>query len=615
VPAATPASPAASLPTEAATPGFRTFTLTKPQSPHAAAAAARLPAPSPAGSSAAVPGRELRVTSFWRLSPGGISAGLDLGSEGPTGPFHSSMEWSGRAGLGLDRAMAEIGLGRYRLRVGDDHSELYGAGQGVRWGSRAPTGPGIAWGVGLLQPYGASDTQVPRAAADLRWSPAKGLAATADAGMDGSWRLGTDLAGGRVTTALSVGRIVGFRDSDTAAITQYRIKGDTFLYSRLGQWRGRHPGDLVAVGARTRWHGTSLWLEEARGEQDGEAQTQDALGFFVPGHRLQWGARLQRTARSDPPGAGGALDLGADLFYQASERMRFWLQSNTSQLGGDNRTARLLAGLSFHPTPALELRAERTVQSSGAAVPWQFLVRRRTAANMTLGLFYAPVPVRDGRGGARLGIEWGRSFDLPLTRPGRIQGEVRVGDKRCRERVAVLLDGRRRAWTGSAGQWRFDRVPAGVHTVRLDLEHLPARFGVPQGEQTLRVSGGHTTEATLPLVSLGGISGRVTVAADGGPAVPGQVEPPELDGITITLSNDRVTSTGRDGSFSFQNLKAGPYTIRLAVGTLPEGCELRGPASWDVTVADGADVTGAEFLIAPIRRPIRFFRTDEKPAR
>ena len=28
-----------------------------------------------------------------------------------------------------------------------------------------------------------------------------------------------------------------------------------------------------------------------------------------------------------------------------------------------------------------------------------------------------------------------------------------------------------------------------------------------------------------------------------------------------------------------------------------------------------ADVTGAEFLIAPIRRPIRFFRTDEKPAR
>jgi len=96
---------------------------------------------------------------------------------------------------------------------------------------------------------------------------------------------------------------------------------------------------------------------------------------------------------------------------------------------------------------------------------------------------------------------------------------------------------------------------------------------------------------------------------------PGQVQRPELDGVTITLSNDRITSTGRDGSFSFQNLKAGPYTIRLALGTLPEGYEMRGPASWDVTVADGADVTGAEFLIAPIRRPIRFFRTDEKPAR
>ena len=108
------------------------------------------------------------------------------------------------------------------------------------------------------------------------------------------------------------------------------------------------------------------------------------------------------------------------------------------------------------------------------------------------------------------------------------------------------------------------------------------------------------------------ISGRVKAAADLGPVVPGQVWPPELGGITVALSNDQATTTGRDGSFSFRNLKAGPYTVRLEAGTLPEGCELRGPASWDVNVGDGADVTGAGFLITPIRRSIRFFRPDEK---
>jgi hypothetical protein len=148
--------------------------------------------------------------------------------------------------------------------------------------------------------------------------------------------------------------------------------------------------------------------------------------------------------------------------------------------------------------------------------------------------------------------------------------------------------------------------------VRLDLEHLPAQLGAPEPEQTLRVSGGQTTAAILQLLRLGSISGRVRVAADAGPILPGQVWPPELDGITVSLSSGQVTATGREGAFSFRNLNAGRCTIRLEVGTLPEGCELRGPASWDVDVVDGGEVTDAEFSLAPIRRPIRFFRPDEK---
>lgn len=502
-------------------------------------------------------------------------------------------------------------LGRYWVRVGDDSNTLYGGVRGLRWEARPLQGPGLWWGLGLFQlSASAGDLNDPRLAADLRWSPVNGLAATGSAGTDGSWRLGTELTGGRLTAALSVGRLVGFRDRDTAAVTQYRVAGSAFLYSRLGEWVGRHPGDLAAVGARTSWSGISLWLEEARGHQDGVAQTQDALGFFVPGHHLQWGARLQRTGRTDRPDV--AVELGADLFYRSSDRLQLWLQSSTSQLGGDDRTARLLAGVSFFPVPGLELRAERTVQTGRTAIPWRLFVRRRTGANTTLGLFYAPLPIREGGNQARLGIEYGRSFDLPLTHPGSIKGQVLVGDRPCRERVAVLLDRQRRAWTDSQGQWHFDHVPAGEHTVRLDLDHLPAKFGLSQVEQALRVSSGHTTEAVLHLAELGGIVGRVAVAADSGPAVPGEAWPPELGGITISLSNGRVTATGRDGSFSFRNLEAGPYTVGVETGTLPEGCELRGPASWDVHVADGAEVTGTEFAIAPVRRPIRFFQSVPK---
>jgi hypothetical protein len=539
-----------------------------------------------------------------------LSANLDLGSNAPGAPLRSSLEWSGRAGLGLDRAAADMLLGRYSVHLGDDSSPLYGGVRGLRWETRPRSGPGLGWGLGLFHPYGAGDLSSPRLGADLRWSPASGIAATADAGTDGSWRLGTEWGSGRLTTALSLGHLTGFRDRDAAAVTQFRIAGSTFLYSRLGQWHGRTSGDLAAVGVRTGWHGTSLWLEETRGHQDGVAQTQSALGFFVPGRHLQWGARLQSTARSDRPATG--VELGADLSYRPSDRLQLWLQSNTSQLGGDERSAQLLAGVSIFPVPGLELRAERMVRNGPTVVPWRVFVRRRAGANTTLGLFYAPVPIREGGNGARLGIEYGRSFDLPLTRPGRIKGQVLVGDRPCRERLAVLLDRQRRAWTAPDGQWHFDRVPAGAHAVRLDLAHLPAKFGVSQVEQSLRVSGGHTTEAVLQLAELGGVLGQVTAAADDGAPVPGEARPLELGGITISLSNGRVTATGPDGSFSFRNLEAGPYSVHLEAGTLPEGYELRGPASWDVRVADGADVTGADFAIAPIRRAIRFFRPDPK---
>jgi hypothetical protein len=612
---------------EGAAGGFRTFTLRKPQNPPKREGSSEAPPlPSAEGDEEApAPVQELQVTSFWRLSGGGISTSLDLGADGPKRQIRSSLAWSGRTGFGLERGVTELVQGRSRFRVGDDTSELYGAVRGMRWESGtaggetarangARDGAGFSWGLGVFQPRGTVGVEATRLALDLRWSPASRVTATASAGLDGSWRLGSELADGRVTTALSVGRLLGFREGDLAAVTQYQLTGNTFVFSRLGRWRGRYAGHLSAVGVRTQWRGASLWLEEARGRQGDAAQTQDSLGFFVPGRRLQWGARLQRTAQPDSSGRGAAVTLGADLLYQSSDRLQLWLQSSTSALGEDDRDARLLAGVSFHPSPGLELRAERTVQRGGSVVPWQVLVRRRTGAQTTLGLFYAPMPIRDGDGGARVGVEWGRSFSMPLARSGRIRGQVLVGGEPCRERVAVLLDAQRRAWTDREGKWKFDRVPGGMHTVRLDPARLPAQYDASQSEQTLRISAGRTTEATFDLTELGGILGRVMAGtrgvggAESGSAVSGEVRPLELGGITVSLSSGQATTTGRDGAFSFRNLPAGPYTIRVEVGTVPEGCELRGPASWDVQVANGANVTGVEFPIGPIRRPIRFFQ-------
>ncbi|MBC7253830.1 MAG: LPXTG cell wall anchor domain-containing protein [Actinobacteria bacterium] len=144
-----------------------------------------------------------------------------------------------------------------------------------------------------------------------------------------------------------------------------------------------------------------------------------------------------------------------------------------------------------------------------------------------------------------------------------------------------------------------ETVPAGYHATTptsYEIElctHSDLQCWEPpsQGETVTVVFG----NAPMPPEPKGSISGHKYEDLDGD-GVRDPDEPP-VPGITIELWKDGAkvaeTVTGEDGSYSFQELETGAYTVKEKV---PDDMEATSAVSAEVSLDPGEEVTGVDFL-------------------
>lgn len=222
------------------------------------------------------------------------------------------------------------------------------------------------------------------------------------------------------------------------------------------------------------------------------------------------------------------------------------------------------------------------------------------------------------RAGSLAGATYIDGNDDGIRQPGEtvlagvtvtLSGTAAAGQDICAARAALDPALGCTATTGTDGSYRFDDLPAGSYTL---VENQPSAYadgresaGTPGGSVNNASFGSSAAENRIANVTLGNgttgtgydfgeraitISGRVFKDperdgsdAGGEPAIPG---------VTITLRQGgtvvATTVTGPDGSYRFENLAAGSYTVEE---TQPAGYGSSTPDSRAINVTAGTNQT------------------------
>ncbi len=155
--------------------------------------------------------------------------------------------------------------------------------------------------------------------------------------------------------------------------------------------------------------------------------------------------------------------------------------------------------------------------------------------------------------------------------------------------------------TTSSGTYLFDGLADGPYTVRVVPGTLPAgltnTFGGAQQAATVTAASTDLSK-DFGYQPSGTISGRVFNDVDGDgttdagePGIPGAiVELVDANGDVVA-----TTTTGPDGTYTFDHLPDGAYSVRVQPGSVPAGLNPTTPTSAPAVVAGGSDVTGVNF--------------------
>lgn len=195
-----------------------------------------------------------------------------------------------------------------------------------------------------------------------------------------------------------------------------------------------------------------------------------------------------------------------------------------------------------------------------------------------------------------------------LTRQISVPTPARGGDVRGRvvDYAGLPIAGARvtlgayAAETDATGAYRFRYVPRGEYDLALDPALLPADYAWDGRGRRLAVAISSRETVNLQVAPLNAIHGRVYCDRNGN----GRFDDGEAIAAAVLRLDDRVTSTGRDGAFSFYNVWPGRYLVRLDAARLPQGFELKDTEALAVTVRNDGPAVGVDFKVVEKTKPI-----------
>ncbi len=355
-----------------------------------------------------------------------------------------------------------------------------------------------------------------------------------------------------------------------------------------------------------------------------------------------------RFARLDDQALGAdstTTDLAGELWWQVTRRARLWavgqwvhvsgatgvLADSTlylGRVGGEQRfTAALFVRSEAEVTRHEEAGFEQTRVGASASLGYRhrffdlFVDLRRNwtdsggaARQRTDDIAYLRLTV-PFRWGQPVPPAAGRLSGDPKGGWGTIEGEVftdldgdgrRGPDEPGLAGLKVIIDGMQAAAveTDRDGRYRLARVAAGPHSLRLEVRRLPANYDLlsPQFVEVV-VEQRQTRRVDFVVQPLGRVEGRiqrVVVAEDGAVKAAGNAGSVSL----FLRRGEEVWQTYSDaeGSFAFENVRAGEYEIFVDPAALPAGLTAE-PASRPVVVGIGKTVGDLGFTVREAARP------------
>lgn len=203
-------------------------------------------------------------------------------------------------------------------------------------------------------------------------------------------------------------------------------------------------------------------------------------------------------------------------------------------------------------------------------------------------------------------------LNMPRGGPtGRVAGEVFVdwngnGEPDEGEEpvsgIGILIPGVATVETGKDGRFLASGVPTGEQPISLQTGSLPADFDPPvDGERTVSVSRNQVASVAFGVLPLGSFGGVVYQDVDGD----GQLGPADapIDGAVLVMDDGSRTEITRGGRFSFDPVRMGKHTVTLLVASLPEGSQIAGADSAEVTLSRGEHPQALAFLVKLEKRP------------
>ena len=168
--------------------------------------------------------------------------------------------------------------------------------------------------------------------------------------------------------------------------------------------------------------------------------------------------------------------------------------------------------------------------------------------------------------------------------------------------VAVSLGPLGSATTAADGRVTFTGVPVGPLEISLDVSSVPALYDPPaDAARTVEISRDAVSKVAFGLVPLGSIEAVVYQDSDGSGSLTDADAP--IDRAVLVLDDGARTEVSKAGRVRFDAIRFGTHAVTLLAASLPEGAELAGPATVQVSMARGVETPRIEFLVKLDKRP------------
>ena len=519
----------------------------------------------------------------------------------------------GREGTRLDRGtltLADPDAG-WRFDAGDVFSSLSGASRGARatWRGRGDRRPSLAW-------YGSRPGVTPRPSVVAYRDQIRFASQTL---------LDAEIASDRSALAATEWTFPHFAFAASWRDQRNPVRAiDRSLFAEVPVARGfAVGGSLVRSnvdGERGTWRSiflrvpVSRWmrltLERTFSESAGITQELSAVSANVAAARLQmfhrqhWGETTIDLA--GVPEAIERQQIQSMAAYNAGTRVQLTLQMATgwSPHGAAQHWEELQTSVRLTSHSTLQVvtavpdfgNPERLRARFVQQLPRAFKVEAEFGR---LSAFQS-IPGELDRSRGRVMVS--RTFDIATPpRGGRIDGRVVDHAGRPVAGARVLL-GSYAGVSDADGRYTFLHVPRGVYELSLDTAFLPAAFAWDGRGQTLVVTPMSRATANLLVAPLNAVHGRVYVDRNGNK----QFDLGEgVEGIVVLL-DDRAVATSADGAYSFYNVWPGAHAVHLDPARLPATFQPAAGVERPITLGDNGPVTGVEFLLTMIGKPIQW---------